>query len=67
MLDPDALALAALKDKYQKQQKLKALLLTMKCQPYVTLDGWELIVYCNIGSPEDIAASSVIDGKAFFE
>lgn len=63
VLDPDEITLAGLEDKFQKQQELKELLLTMKGQPDVTLDGRELMVYCNIGSPEDIAAVQANDGQ----
>ncbi|MDE7171489.1 MAG: phosphoenolpyruvate--protein phosphotransferase [Oscillospiraceae bacterium] len=63
VLDPDEITLAGLEDKFQKQQELKELLLTMKGQPDVTLDGRELMVYCNIGSPEDVAAVQANDGQ----
>ena len=63
VLDPDELTLAGLQDKYQKQQEMRALLQEMKGQPDVTLDGKELMLYCNIGSPEDIAAVQANDGQ----
>ena len=35
----------------------------MKGQADVTLDGRPLMVYCNIGSPEDVAAVQANDGQ----
>ena len=62
-LDPDELTLLALKEKYDKQQEMKELLQTMKGQEDVTLDGRKVNVYCNIGSPEDVAAVLANDGQ----
>ncbi len=62
-LDPDDLTYATLKDKYEKQQELKKLLETMKGQEDVTLDGKHINVYCNIGSPDDLAAVLANDGQ----
>ncbi len=63
ILDPDDLTLAALREKHQKQQEMKGLLETMKGQEDVTLDGRRINVYCNIGSPEDVAAVLANDGQ----
>lgn len=63
ILDPDELTLAALKAKYEKQQEMKKLLETMKGQEDVTLDGKHINVYCNIGSPDDVAAVLANDGQ----
>ena len=49
--------------KYQRQQEMKELLLTMKGQEDVTLDGRKMMVYCNIGSPHDVAAVQANDGQ----
>ena len=62
-LDPDELTLLALKEKMEKQQEMKELLQTMKGQEDVTLDGKKVNVYCNIGSPEDVAAVLANDGQ----
>ena len=62
-LDPDELTLLALKEKYDKQQEMKELLQTMKGQEDMTLDGKKVNVYCNIGSPEDVAAVLANDGQ----
>ena len=62
-LDPDELTLLALKEKYDRQQEMKELLQTMKGQEDVTLDGRKVNVYCNIGSPEDVAAVLANDGQ----
>lgn len=63
ILDPDEITLTAMKDKYRKQQELKELLLSMKGQEDVTLDGRKMMVYCNIGSPEDVDAVLANDGQ----
>lgn len=63
MLDPDALTLTALKEKYEKQQEWKRLLETMKGQEDITLDGRKMMLYCNIGSPEDVTAVLNNDGQ----
>ena len=62
-LEPDDITLAAFNEKYQKQQEMRELLLTMKGQDDVTLDGKHIMVYCNIGSPGDIAAVQANDGQ----
>ena len=63
IIDPDAMTQAALKEKYEKQQETKKLLETMKGQEDITLDGKEMLLYCNIGSPEDVAAVLANDGQ----
>ena len=63
VLDPDELTHAALTEKYKKQQEMKEILATMKGQEDVTLDGKKINVYCNIGSPEDVAAVLANDGQ----
>ncbi|MBQ8507630.1 MAG: phosphoenolpyruvate--protein phosphotransferase [Clostridia bacterium] len=63
VLDPDALTLAALREKHQKQLEIKELLNTMKGQEDITLDGRKIEVCCNIGSPEDVAAVLSNDGQ----
>ena len=63
ILDADETTEAGLKLKYQKQQEMKALMQTMIGQEDVTLDGKEMMVYCNIGSPEDVAAVLSNDGQ----
>ncbi len=62
-MDPDELTLAAFQAKYEKQQEMKLLMETMKGQEDVTLDGRHMMVYCNIGSPEDVAAVQANDGQ----
>lgn len=61
--EPDEASLAAFKAKESKQAEMKELLLTMKGQRDVTLDGREIMVYCNIGSPEDVRAVLANDGQ----
>ena len=62
-LEPDDITLAAFNAKLKKQQEMKILMDTMKGQKDVTLDGRELMVYCNIGSPEDLPAVLNNDGQ----
>ena len=62
-LDPDELTLAAFQTKQKQQEEMKELLQTMKGKEDVTLDGREMMVYCNIGSPEDVAAVLANDGQ----
>ena len=62
-LEPDDITLAAYNAKLKKQQEMKVLMDTMKGQKDVTLDGRELMVYCNIGSPEDLPAVLNNDGQ----
>ena len=62
-LEPDEIALAAFRAKEKKQAELKELLLSMKGKEDVTLDGREMMVYCNIGSPDDVAAVLANDGQ----
>lgn len=63
IIDPDAMTQAALKEKFEKQQETKKLLETMKGQEDITLDGKKMLLYCNIGSPEDVAAVLANDGQ----
>ena len=63
VIEPDAITLTALREKYEKQQEMKKLLETMKGQEDVTLDGRRIKLYCNIGSPEDVSAVLSNDGQ----
>ncbi|MCD8191136.1 MAG: phosphoenolpyruvate--protein phosphotransferase [Clostridiales bacterium] len=62
-LDPDEITLTGLKEKREKQLEMKKLLETMKGKEDVTLDGKKMMLYCNIGSPEDVAAVQNNDGQ----
>ena len=62
-IEPDDITLTAFQAKLEKQEELKNLMETMKGQEDVTLDGRHLMVYCNIGSPEDVAAVLSNDGQ----
>ena len=62
-LDPDELTQLMLKEKIEKQQERKRLLEAMKGQPDVTLDGKQINVCCNIGSPGDVSAVLANDGQ----
>ena len=63
VLDPDELTLVAFQAKQKKQEEMKELLQSMKGKEDVTLDGREMMVYCNIGSPDDVAAVLANDGQ----
>lgn len=63
VLDPDELTHAQIREKYNKQQEMKEILTTMKGQEDVTLDGKKMLLYCNIGSPEDVSAVLANDGQ----
>ncbi|MBQ3194126.1 MAG: phosphoenolpyruvate--protein phosphotransferase, partial [Oscillospiraceae bacterium] len=63
VLDPDELTHAQIREKYNKQQEMKEILATMKGQEDVTLDGKKMLLYCNIGSPEDVSAVLANDGQ----
>ncbi|MEH2940431.1 phosphoenolpyruvate--protein phosphotransferase [Lawsonibacter sp. JLR.KK007] len=62
-IEPDDITLSAYQAKQEKQREMKELMETMKGQQDVTLDGREMMVYCNIGSPEDVAAVLSNDGQ----
>ena len=63
VIEPDEITLSAFKTKQEKQREMKTLMETMKGQEDVTLDGRHMMVYCNIGSPEDVAAVHSNDGQ----
>lgn len=63
VLDPDEITLKTLQMKAKKQAELKELMQTMIGQEDVTLDGKKIKLYCNIGSPEDVAAVKANDGQ----
>lgn len=63
VLDPDELTLKGLELKAKKQAELKELMQTMIGQEDVTLDGRKIKLYCNIGSPDDVAAVKANDGQ----
>ena len=63
IIDPDPISLAALTEKLGKQAERKQLLETMKGQKDITLDGREIMLYCNIGSLEDVSAVQENDGQ----
>ncbi len=62
-VEPDEITLASFQAKQAKQREMKELMETMKGQDDVTLDGRHMMVYCNIGNPEDVAAVQSNDGQ----
>lgn len=63
IIEPDEITLKGLELKEKKQAELKELMQTMIGQEDVTLDGKKIKLYCNIGSPDDVAAVKTNDGK----
>ena len=63
IIDPDAMTLAVLNEKFEKQQETKKLLEAMKGKEDITLDGRKIMLYCNRGSPEDVDAVLANDGQ----
>ena len=49
--------------KMEEQKKTREMLEQLKGKPNVTLDGQEVRIYCNIGSPEDVASVLANDGS----
>ncbi len=62
-IEPDEITLTSFQAKQEKQKEMKALMESMKGQQDVTLDRRHIMVYCNIGSPEDVAAVQNNDGQ----
>ncbi|MBR4360925.1 MAG: phosphoenolpyruvate--protein phosphotransferase [Clostridia bacterium] len=56
VVEADADTRAHLLKKMEEQKRQRELLEKLKGQPNVTLDGQSIKVFCNIGSPDDVAA-----------
>lgn len=63
ILEPDEETLVSLKARHAKQEETRELMRSMVGQKDVTLDGKQVNVYCNIGSPEDVASVLANDGQ----
>ncbi len=63
ILDPDEETLAAFQKKMEEQAKMKELMESMKGQEDITKDGRKIMLYCNIGSPDDVDAVLANDGQ----
>ncbi len=63
VLDPDEETLAAFQEKMEEQAKRKELMESMKGQEDITKDGRKIMLYCNIGSPDDVDAVLANDGQ----
>ena len=63
ILEPDEETLLSLKARHAKQEETRELMRSMVGQKDVTLDGKQVNVYCNIGSPEDVASVLANDGQ----
>lgn len=61
-VDPDEATSDRLLKKQAKERALKELLDQLKGKENVTIDGRKIMVYCNIGSPDDVDAVLTNDG-----
>lgn len=61
-VEADAVTSERLLKKQAKERALKELLDQLKGQPNITIDGKKVMVYCNIGSPDDLDAVLANDG-----
>ena len=61
-IDPDQITSQRLLKKQAEERALKALLDQLKGKENVTLDGRKVMVYCNIGSPDDVDPVLANDG-----
>lgn len=61
-IDPDEATSDRLLKKQAKERALKELLDQLKGKENVTIDGRKVMVYCNIGSPDDVDAVLTNDG-----
>lgn len=55
-IEPDAATLGDLRAKEEEQARRKARLEELRGKPNITLDGREVMVYANAGSPEELPA-----------
>ncbi len=56
LIDADEASRVKMLKKMEEQKKMQALLDELKGKPNVTKDGQSVRIYCNIGSPDDVAA-----------
>ncbi len=61
-IDPDETTSQRLLKKQAEERALKALLDQLKGRENITLDGRRVMVYCNIGSPDDVDPVLANDG-----
>ncbi|MCD8355146.1 MAG: phosphoenolpyruvate--protein phosphotransferase [Clostridia bacterium] len=61
-IDPDDITSERLLKKQAKERALKELLDQLKGQENITIDGRKVMVYCNIGSPDDVDPVLANDG-----
>lgn len=62
IVEADEITSERLLKKQAKERALKELLDQLKGQPNITIDGKKVMVYCNIGSPDDLDAVIANDG-----
>lgn len=62
VIDADEVTAERLTKKQKKEHALKEVLRQLKGKPNETLDGKNVMVYCNIGNPDDIDAVLANDG-----
>ncbi len=62
-IDPDEETLQMMEQKFKEQKERQELLDSMRGKEDVTLDGRKMMVYCNIGSPDDVENVLANDGQ----
>ncbi len=62
-IDPDEETLQMMDQKFKEQKERQELLDSMRGQEDITLDGRKMMVYCNIGSPDDVENVLANDGQ----
>ena len=63
VIEPDAVTLARIREKLEKQAQRQKLLEALRGQEDITPDGRRLMLYCNIGTPQDVDAVKANDGR----
>ena len=63
VIEPDAQTLAGVKEQLEKQAQQQKRLEALRGQEDITPDGRRLMLYCNIGAPQDVEAVKANDGR----
>ena len=63
VIEPDAVTLARIREKLEKQAQRQKLLEALRGQEDITPDGRRLMLYCNISTPQDVDAVKANDGR----
>ena len=63
VIEPDEETLTGIKEKLKKQAQQQKRLEALRGQEDITPDGRRLMLYCNIGAPQDVDAVKANDGR----